>query len=74
MQTLQSQGHDSVENEETHKETQGHSNHELREAIARFGCPRSLDAPEAPPKEIFPMPIWRPFEDKPLDECIANIR
>ena len=42
MQTLQSQDHDSVENEETHKETQGHSKHESREATAP-----GLDAPEA---------------------------
>ena len=70
VQTLQSQVQDSVENEETHEETQGQANHESREASAPgFAAPDPSTGPEAPPEEVLPIPIWRPFEDKPIDEC-----
>ena len=74
VQTLQSQVQDSVENEETHEEKQGLDNHKSREVSAPgFAAHDLCTGPEAPPEEILPIPIWRPFEDKPIDECIANI-
>ena len=49
--------------------------HESRDPSAQgFAAPDPSTGPEAPPEEILPIPIWRPFEDKPIDECIANIR
>ena len=54
---------------------QGQANHESREASAPgFAAPNPSNGPEAPPEEILPIPIWRPFEDKPIGECIGNIR
>ena len=62
-------------NEEKHEETQGQANHASREASAQgFSASDPSTGPEAPPEEIFPIPIWRPFEAKPMDECIANIK
>ena len=62
-------------NEETCEETQGQANHESREASATgFAAPDPYTGSEAPPEEILPLTIWGPFEDKPIDECIANIR
>ena len=72
-QTLQSQVQDSVENEETHEETQGQAKHELREASALgFAAPDPCTGPEAPSEEIIPIPIWQPFEDKHIiyGQCI----
>ena len=37
-------------------------------------APDPSTGPEAPPEEIIPIPIWRTFEDKPINECIANMR
>ena len=74
VQTIQSQVQDSVENDETHGETQGQPNHESREAFGPgFAAPDPSTGLEAPPQEILPIPIWPPFEEKPIDECIANI-
>ena len=75
VRTLQPQVQDSVENEETHEETQGHANHESRKVSAQgFPAPDPSTGQETPLEEILPIPIWRPFEDKPIDKCIANIR
>ena len=73
-QTLQSQIQESVENEETYEETQGQAQLESRKASAPgFAAPDPSTGPEAPQEEILPIPIWQPFEDKPIDEYIANI-
>ena len=65
----------TIQNEETHEETQGQANHKSREASAPgFSAPYPSTGPEAPPEETLAIPIWRPFEDKPIDECIENIR
>ena len=49
VQKLQSQ--DSVENYETHEETQGQANHESREASGPgFDAPDHSTGPEAPPE------------------------
>ena len=73
LQTLQSQVQDSVENLETHKETQGQANQEPRETSAPgFAAPDPC--PEAPPQEFLSIPVCQPFEDKVIDECIANFR
>ena len=70
VQTLQSQIHDSVKNKEKHEETQGQANHKSRKASARgFVAPDPSTGPETPTEEIFPMGIWWPFKDKPIDEC-----
>ena len=75
VQTLQSQIQDSVENKETHEETQGQANHKSRKASGPgFAAPDPSTGPETPTEEILPIPIWWPFKDKPIDECIANIR
>ena len=75
MQTLKSQVLDSVENDKTHEEKQGQANHESREASGLgFAAPYPSTGPEAPPEEILPLPIWKPFENKSIDECISNIR
>ena len=72
---MQSQVQDSGVNEETHEETQGQANHESREASALcFDAPDPFTGPETPPDEILFMTVWPPFEDKPIDECIANFR
>ena len=69
MQTLQSQALDSVENDKTHEETQGQANHESREASGPgFAAPNPATGPEAPPEEILPIHIWKPFENKTIDE------
>ena len=53
VQTLPSQVQDSVENDETHEETQGQANHESREASGPgFAAPDPSTGPEAPPEEI----------------------
>ena len=39
-----------------------------------FAAPDISAGAEAPPEEILFIPIWRPFEDKPIDGGIANIR
>ena len=53
VQTLQSQVQDSVENEETHEETQGQANHEPREDSAPgFAAHDPSTGPEAPPEEF----------------------
>ena len=71
MQILQSQIQDSVENEET----QGQANHESRKASAPgFPAPDPSTGQETPQGEILPIPIWWPFKDKPIGECITNIR
>ena len=75
VQTLQSQIEDLVENKETHEETQGQANHKWRKASGPgFAAPAPSTGPETPTEEILPIPIWWPFKDKPIDECIANIR
>ena len=75
MQTLQSQVLDSVANDKTHEETQGQANHESRKASGPgFAAPDPSTGREAPPEEIIPKPIWKPFENKSIDECIYNIR
>ena len=72
VQTLQQQIQESVENEETHEETQGQANHESREAsVPGFAALDPPNGSEAPTEEILPIPIWHPFEDKPI---VANIR
>ena len=75
VQTLQSKVLDSVENDKTHEETQGQANHESREAYGPgVAAPDPSTGPEAPPEEILPKPIGKPFENKSIDECISNIR
>ena len=75
VQTLQSKALDLVENAETHEETQSQPNHESREASGPgFAAPDPSTVPEAPLEEILPIPIWKHFEKKPIDECISNIR
>ena len=75
VQTVQSQVLDSVENDKTHEETQGQANNESREASGPgFAVPDPSTGPEAPREEILPIPIWNPFENKPINECISNIR
>ena len=72
---MHSQILDLVENKETHEETQGQANHKSRKASAPgFAAPDPSTGPETPTEEILPIPIWWPFKDKPIDECIANIR
>ena len=59
VQTLQSQIQDSVENKETHEETQGQANHKLRKASARgFAASDPSTGPETPTEDILPIPIW----------------
>ena len=43
-------------------------------AQAGFAAPDPSTGPEAPTEEILPIPTCWPFEDKSIDECIANIR
>ena len=75
VQTLQSHIQESVENKETNEETKGQANQESRTAsTSGFAALDPFTSPEAPPDEILPVPIQRPFEDKPIDEFIANIR
>ena len=75
VQQLQSQVQDAVVNKEKHEEMQGQANHESREASAPGFAPTDPSiVAEAPPEEILPIPMWQPFVDKPIDECIANIR
>ena len=75
VHSLQSQIQDSVENKETHEETQGQANHKSRKASAPdSAAPDPSTGPETHTEEILPIPIWLPFKDKPIDECIANIR
>ena len=75
VQTLQTQALDSVENDKIHKETQGQANHESSEASGPgLAATDPSTGPEAPPEEILPIPIWIPFENKPIDECIFNIK
>ena len=69
MQLLKPQFQDSVENKETLEKTQGQANHDSRKASTPgFAAPDPSTGPEAPPEEIFPIPIWQPIEDKPIDE------
>ena len=71
MQTLQSQIQNSVENKETHEETQGQANTKSRKASGPgFAAPDPSTGPETPTEEILPIR----FKDKPIDEFIANIR
>ena len=59
VQTLQSQIQDSVENKETHEETQGQTNHKSRKAFdPGFAAPDPSTGPETHTEEIFPIPIW----------------
>ena len=59
VQTLQSQIQDSVENKETHEETQGQANHKSRKVSGPgFAAPDPTTGPEAPTEEILPIPIW----------------
>ena len=59
VQTLQSQVQDSVENEETHEESQGQANHELRKASPPpgFAAPDPSTGPETPTEEILAIHI-----------------
>ena len=53
MQTLQSQIQDSVENKETHEETQGQAKHKSRKASGPgFAAPDPSTVPETPTEEI----------------------
>ena len=55
-------------------QTQGQANHESRKSSAPgFDAPDPSSGPEAPLEDILPIPILEPFEDKLIDECIANI-
>ena len=75
VQTLQSQIQESVENEETYNETQRSSLAWVKTSLRPgFGAPDPSTGAEAPSEEIIPMSIWPPFEDKPIDECIANYK
>ena len=75
VQTFQSPVQDSVKNNKTHGETQGQVKHESREPSGPgFAAPDPATGPEAPLEEILHIPIWLPFENKPINECIANIR
>ena len=48
-------------------------NHKVKRSLAPgFSAPDVSTGPYAPPEEILAIPIWRPFEDKPIDECIAK--
>ena len=59
IQTLQSHIQDSVENKETHEETQGQANHKSRKASASgFAAPDPSTGPETPTEEILTIPIW----------------
>ena len=64
-----------MENKETHEETQGQANHKSRKASGLgFAAPDPSTGQKTPTEEILPIPILWPFKDKPIDECIANIR
>ena len=68
VQTLQSKIQDSVENKETHEETQGQANHKSRIAsVPGFAAPDPSTCPETPTEESLQIPIWWPFKDKPID-------
>ena len=55
VQRLQSHFQDSVENKETHEETQGQANHKSRKAFGPgFAAPDPSTGAEAPPEEIRP--------------------
>ena len=72
---MQSKVQDLVANKETHEETQGQANHESREASTPgFAAPDPSTGAETPPEEILPIPIWQPFEDKPIanNRCEGN--
>ena len=69
VQSLQPQVQNSVESDKTHEETQVQANHESREASGTgFAAPDPSTGLEAPQEEILPIPIWQPFEDKPINE------
>ena len=58
VNTLQSQIQKSVENKEAHEEIQGQAKYESRKASAPgFSAPDPTTGPEAPSKEILPIPI-----------------
>ena len=72
MQTWQSQIQYSVENKETHEETQGKLTTSQEKPLSQVLLPQI--PPLAQKLLQYPIPIWWPFKDKPIDECITNIR